>query len=203
MAFTLDREEASRRLGVSTRTIDRHIQADRIRTKRIGKKIFLEEDDVETLRAEDKARSDDGYVVILSDNEEDTTKSTSITEPSSQAVVSHAEISSVLTEFSRIYDDAQAVITKKDEAIKDLSYRLGKAETELEKSIDVNEYKKVAYMMEHLKTEHQTSKEAFSKQVQKLEKEVQKRNSALIGITILFVLVISSSLIFLFWDRLV
>lgn len=71
MAFTLDREEASRRLGVSTRTIDRHIQADRIRTRRVGKKIFLEEDDVESLRADDPARSEEGYVVILQDKEQD------------------------------------------------------------------------------------------------------------------------------------
>ena len=41
MAFTLDRDQAAARLGVSSRTVDRHIQAGRIRTKRIGKKMFL------------------------------------------------------------------------------------------------------------------------------------------------------------------
>lgn len=113
------------------------------------------------------------------------------------------EMSTILSEFSRIYDDAQGIISKKDQTITDLSYRLGKAETELQKSIDVNEYKKVTYMMEALKEEHQTSKTQLTTQVHRLEKEVQKRNSALIGITILLVLVISSSLIFLFWDRLI
>ena len=64
MAFTLDRNEAASRLGVSTRTIDRHIQAERIRTRRIGKKMFLEEADVEKLRQEDPARREDDYEVI-------------------------------------------------------------------------------------------------------------------------------------------
>jgi excisionase family DNA binding protein len=50
MAFAIDRNEAARRLSVSTRTVDRHIQAGRIRTKRIGKKMYLHEDDIETLR---------------------------------------------------------------------------------------------------------------------------------------------------------
>ena len=67
MAFTLDRIEAAKRLGVSTRTVDRHIQSNRIRTRRIGKKMFLEEDDVELLRSEDPARKADDYVVILND----------------------------------------------------------------------------------------------------------------------------------------
>ena len=65
MAFSLDREGASRRLGVSSRTIDRHIQAGRIRTRRIGKKMFLEEDDIETLRMTDPARREEDYVVIM------------------------------------------------------------------------------------------------------------------------------------------
>ena len=67
MAFTLDRTEAAKRLGVSTRTVDRHIQSNRIRTRRIGKKMFLEEDDVELLRSEDPARKADDYVVILNE----------------------------------------------------------------------------------------------------------------------------------------
>ena len=50
MAFAIDRNEAARRLSVSTRTVDRHIQGGRIRTKRIGKKMYLHEDDVENLR---------------------------------------------------------------------------------------------------------------------------------------------------------
>lgn len=50
MAFVIDRVEAARRLSISTRTVDRHIKSGKIRTKRIGKKMFLHEDDVENLR---------------------------------------------------------------------------------------------------------------------------------------------------------
>ena len=69
MAFTLDRVDAAKRLGVSTRTIDRHIQAGRIRTRRIGKKMFLEEDDVEEVRLSDPSRREEDYIVIMDDQE--------------------------------------------------------------------------------------------------------------------------------------
>ena len=81
MAFSLDRDGASRRLGVSSRTIDRHIQAERIRTRRIGKKMFLEEDDVEKLRMNDPARREENYIVIHDDVAED---------QSSKMVINHA-----------------------------------------------------------------------------------------------------------------
>jgi|GEM_PF-5839419 len=70
MAFTLDREGAALRLGVSSRTIDRHIQAGRIRTRRIGKKTFLDDADVEALREGDSSRRNDDYIVILDEKNE-------------------------------------------------------------------------------------------------------------------------------------
>jgi len=46
MVFTLTREDASKMVGVSTRTIDRYIHAGKIRTKRDGKVIMLHKEDV-------------------------------------------------------------------------------------------------------------------------------------------------------------
>lgn len=46
MVFTLTREDASKMVGVSTRTIDRYIQSGKIRTKRDGKVIMLHKEDV-------------------------------------------------------------------------------------------------------------------------------------------------------------
>lgn len=118
MAFTLDREEAARRLGVSSRTIDRHIQAERIRTRRIGKKMFLEEDDVESIRLADPARKSEDYVVITEKkitSEPSTEKSTALAQKNHNAA---------LTELVRLYEDSQAIIAKKDSTIQELSYKL-------------------------------------------------------------------------------
>ncbi len=196
MAFTLDRETAARRLGVSTRTIDRHIQSDRIKTRRVGKKIFLEEDDVESLRMEDSARASEDYITVLSE-EPLMSEREATTE-----IIPKNDAKFALAEFSRVYQDARTLIAKKDSLIQDLSYKLGKVETELENSVHINEYKKATYMYETLKHEQEEKNRQYLDRVQDLQAEVQKRNSVLVGIVLLFLCVMMAAGIFIFWDRL-
>ncbi|MBP9779185.1 hypothetical protein KBD33_01010 [Candidatus Gracilibacteria bacterium] len=195
MAFTIDRNEAALRLGVSTRTIDRHIQLERIRTRRIGKRMFLEEDDVETLRSIDPSRREETYEVI----HESPKKEKNMQE---KEIVIQSIDSQAMTEFTRLYEDAKRIIAKKDEIIQDLSYRLGKSETELKNSIPAVEYKKATFLLESAKTKNDEDKEDLTGKLKNLEKEINKRNSALIAITMLFVLVLAFSIVFFFYTRL-
>lgn len=187
MAFSLDRDGASRRLGVSSRTIDRHIQAGRIRTRRIGKKMYLEEDDIETLRMTDPARREEDYIVIHDDLPEReipeiVTKERHITD-SKQSNIALAEI-------VRIYEDARDQIVRKEATIQELSYKLGKAETELANSVPVLEYKKNAFLLESAKSKSDNDADALGRRITTLESEVGKRNSAIITLVILFILVL-------------
>ena len=50
MAYTFDREMAAKELEISTRTLDRYIKAGKIRSKKIGKKIFLNTLDIEKIK---------------------------------------------------------------------------------------------------------------------------------------------------------
>ncbi len=195
MAFTIDRAEAASRLGVSTRTIDRHIQLERIRTRRIGKRMFLEEDDIETLRNLDPSRREETYEVI----HESPKKSQDM--PEKMMTIQSID-TQALTEFTRLYDDAKRVIAKKDDIIQDLSYRLGKSETELKNSIPLVEYKKATFLLESAKTKNDEDKEDLSGKVSNLEKEINKRNSAIIALAMLFVLVLAFSMVSLFYTRL-
>ena len=202
MAFSIDRVDAAKRLGVSTRTIDRHIQAGRIRTRRIGKKMFLEEDDVEEVRLSDPSRREEDYIVIMDEKMDDTEISLEgeIIDGNNRQVVSHQN--QMFPEFLRLYDEAVANIAKKDEIIQDLSYRLGKSETELKNSIPLVEYKKTSFLLESAKSKSDSDTETLSTKVQVLEKEISKRNSMILGITILFVLVIAFSLVYIFSTKL-
>ncbi len=195
MAFSIDRAEAAQRLGVSTRTIDRHIQLERIRTRRIGKRMFLEEDDIETLRNLDPSRREETYEVI-----HDTPKK-SKNMPDNDIVIHSSIDTQALTEFTRIYDEAKRVIAKKDEIIQDLSYRLGKTETELKNSVSLVEYKKATFLLESAKTKNDEDKVDLSGKIENMEKEINKRNSALIALTLLFVLVLAFSIVFFFYAR--
>ncbi len=180
MAFTLDRVDAAKRLGVSTRTIDRYIQAGRIRTRRIGKKMFLEEDDVEEVRLSDPSRREEDYIVIMDEKADDTEipLEGEIIDGSNRQVVSHQN--QMFPEFLRLYDEVVANIAKKDEIIQDLSYRLGKSETELKNSIPLVEYKKTSFLLESAKSKSDSDAETLSTKVQVLEKEISKRNSMIL-----------------------
>jgi hypothetical protein len=192
MAFSIDRTEAALRLGVSTRTIDRHIQLERIRTRRIGKRMFLEEDDVETLRSIDPSRREETYEVIHESPKKE--KNMQDNEIVIQSIDSQA-----MTEFTRLYEDAKHIIAKKDEIIQDLSYRLGKSETELKNSIPAVEYKKATFLLESAKTKNDEDKVDLTGKIKDLEKVINKRDSWLITITILFVLVLVFSMAFFFY----
>ncbi len=198
MAFSLDRDGASRRLGVSSRTIDRHIQAGRIRTRRIGKKMFLEEDDIETLRMTDPARREEDYIIINDDTLDTTTSESARPEfvARTRTMVNTNHDNSTLIEIVRIYEDARDQIAKKDSIIQELSYKLGKIETELSNSVPVLEYKKNSFLLESAKSRSDIDADILNKKISTLESDINKRNSALISLAILFVLVLAFSVIF-------
>ncbi len=194
MAFSLDRDGASRRLGVSSRTIDRHIQANRIRTRRIGKKMFLEEEDVEALRMADPARREEDYVIMETKSDRE---SISELTPTPQHFMESKQNNAALSEIVRFYEDAKSLIAEKDATIQTLSYKLGKIESELANSVPVLEYKKTTFLLESAKSKSDTDADILSTKIATLETEVHKRNSAIITLVILFMLVLGFSVIFI------
>jgi excisionase family DNA binding protein len=171
MAFAIDRNEAARRLSVSTRTVDRHIQAGRIRTKRIGKKMYLHEDDVEQLRLSEVGEHEEEFIVIDSQNKQEP----EIVHREKQVAPQNVKESGI--DFPTLYREAQQNIIKKDEIIQDLAYRLGKSEAELKNSIPLVEYKKATFLLESAKTKTDSDSTVLSGKIHDLEKEVGKRNS--------------------------
>lgn len=209
MAFTLDRVDAAQRLWVSTRTIDRHIQAGKIRTRRIGKKMFLEEDDVDILRSQDPARSEETYEVLdtpknqarwLDDAEVVFPLPDDGDQVHPRQVVAKAQ--NFIPEFLRLYNDALSNVHQKDEKIQDLSYRLWQTEAELKNAIPLTEYKKATFLLESAKQKSDDDTKLFVHRIESLEKEINKRNSTILGLAMLFVLVLAFSVVFFFAQKL-
>jgi excisionase family DNA binding protein len=175
MAFAIDRVEAARRLSVSTRTVDRHISAGRIRTKRIGKKMFLHEEDVELVRQSAPDTTTEEYIII-DENEKPEQEIVSRKVPRESAPVVYTDGPN----YIELYQKAEKLIAKKDETIQDLAYRLGKAEVELKNSIPLTEYKKTTFLLESAKAKTDSDAVELSGKISTLEKEISKRNSAIL-----------------------
>jgi predicted metal-dependent TIM-barrel fold hydrolase len=160
--------------------------------------MYLEEDDIETLRMADPARREEDYIVIHDDAPEReipeiVTKDRQIANPK--------ETNIALAEIVRIYEDARDQIVRKDATIQDLSYKLGKAETELANSVPALEYKKNTFLLESAKSKSDHDTDSLSKKILSLESEVGKRNSAIITLVILFILVLGFSVIFVLFGN--
>ena len=162
--------------------------------------MFLEEDDIETLRMTDPARREEDYVVIMDDTPWRSETSEIITSRKN-SIDTKQQNNLALAEILRIYEDARWLIADKDATIQNLSYKLGKIETELANSIPVLEYKKTTFLLESAKSKSDTDAEILSKKISTLESEVNKRNSAIITLVILFILVLGFSVIFVLFGN--
>lgn len=128
MVFTLTREDASKMIGVSTRTIDRYIQSGKIRTKRDGKVIMLHKEDVTQVK----------WGWVQTDYEVIAPKPTLV--PSTGYDPREAQ--------NEILRTLEKIIRDKDALIQELTFKLGKMESDITNTVPKLEHKKALLSLE-------------------------------------------------------
>lgn len=68
--------------------------------------------------------------------------------------------------------------------------------------IPLVEYNKATFLLESAKAKHDMDGSSSREKIQTLEKEISKKNAAIISLALLFVLVLGFSLIFFLYTRL-
>lgn len=157
--------------------------------------MYLHEDDVETLRNSEMWDDTEDFVVVDNQDKpepEIVHREKKITPPS---------MNEPGIDFGALYREAQQTIVKKDEIIQDLAYRLGKSESELKHSIPLIEYKKATFLLESAKTKTDSDSMVLSWKIHELEKEMGKRNSYILWLATLLIIVIAFSLVVFFYSR--
>ena len=160
--------------------------------------MFLHEEDVELIRTTDPDRTDEEYIIIEDSSKEE------------HEIISREKVREVSPvpyvewpNYIALYETAQKTIGKKDEIIQDLAYRLGKTETELRNSIPLSEYKKTTFLLESAKAKTDSDAIVLAEKIDTLEKDITKKNSAILGLAILFVLVLAFSVVFFLYTQFV
>lgn len=177
MPFTLDRYAAADSLAISTRTLDRYVKAGKLRSKKVGKKVFVHDGDLDILKNElgrevdDSARqedvefvapkAEDGEIVFFDDAKKDT----------------GFRRKPVLVDYQDLFEDAQKRIDEKDRVIRELSYRVGQAEAELKNSVSMIEFKKTSYLLEAAKTKGDEEKANAVKEVEAVTKRLESEKN--------------------------
>lgn len=161
--YSVDRIEAASLLGMSTRTIDRYIRSGKIRSKKVGKKVFLHDEDIKIIQ---NGGIQEDYIVIGADGEVAPT------------VADHSFTRRpVVVDYKDLFEEAQRSINRKDDLIRELSYRVGQAEAELKNSISMIEYKKATLLLESSNKKNEEEKKALEGAIESLEDRVIKGNS--------------------------
>jgi hypothetical protein len=160
--------------------------------------MFLEDDDVELIRNMDPARREEDYVIIMDDDKK--TPTHEIVQPGKWLQVADNSSSAAITELVRLYEETRNIIARKDETIQDLSYKLGKTETELRNTIPLVDYNKATFLLESAKAKSSEDATILSTQIANLEKEITKRNGAILSLALLFVLVLAFSVVLFFFS---
>lgn len=171
--YSIDRSAGAKLLGISLRTIDRHIQSGRIRSKRIGRKVFLHDDDIKIVQ---NGGIQEEYTIL---------------DTSDRYNESGFRREKLETDYKKLFEDEKSASERKDRIIQDLSYRVGAMEAELKNSISMIEFKKTTFLLESSKTKVEEEKTILNNKVADLQRKVSEGktwNTALLILLIVLIL---------------
>lgn len=182
MVFTLTREDASKMIGVSTRTVDRYIHSGKIRTKRDGKVIMLHRDDVQQVKG---GWTQTDYEVIAP-------KPTLMPSIGYDAREAQNEILRAL----------ETLIREKDSLIQELTFKLGKLESEMTFTVPKLEHKKAMLALEEANSSRLRDMEMIVQTKKSIENKYQKEKliSTVLMIGVFVLLCACTLLVFHFFS---
>ncbi len=176
----ITRKEASVMLGVSTRTLDRYVRKNEIRTKKEGRLVLVLSDDVVRLKKGSFIDQEVFTHTPIGDSVDITTNSTDQT-----------------FLIQKLFDEYRTQIEKKEEKIELLNYKLGQIEMKLKSS--------VVPLLEHKKASQGLEKKAQQQEI--LIHSLLKKSQLLsviknIYLIILLVLIVGAPFVwFLFFNH--
>jgi predicted site-specific integrase-resolvase len=147
--YTTTRQAAADILGISTRSIDRYVKAGKLRCKKEGKIIYIHSQDIQNLSG---IPADKKTEVIFPKEQVSsyTQKVTPSVEMKTHQWESQENQSRATLE--KIYLDLRQEIKQKDQALQELSLRLGQAQEIAKNSVSLIEFKKSQFLLEESKS---------------------------------------------------
>lgn len=170
--YKITREEAAKMLNISTRSVDRYIKAWKLRSKKLWKIVYINEDDINNFLWVWVKKQE---VIIWNTNfKKEETKEIYL--PKNEA------------NFWIIFDKLRQEIKYKDEEIKEMSIKIWKMEEIVKNSISMVEFKKTQFLLEESKNNLILDLASAKKDLEiknNLLKEEKKLNYILIIISII------------------
>jgi len=173
--YNITRNEASKILNVSTRSIDRYIKSWKLRTEKRWKIIYINDQDINNIKKWDKTKQ---HIIINNKIEDKTNENKVIVNDKKE---------------DYIYKELINTIKEKDKKIEKLIIELSNSKQLLQNSISLIDYKKNQYLLEQ---KEKNIKIELEKEINKKEIQIYKeKNMNKLLIFISFILLITTILV--------
>jgi excisionase family DNA binding protein len=130
--YTIGRDEAAKRIGVSTRTLDRWIRSGKLRYKNSGRAVFVHAGDFDILLKAHGRAFGNGHTNHQSNSQPDTEAH------ETTHVTSSTNADSI---YRKLYEDTAEELKAKQEKLEAAGFRVGQLEAQLKNSVPLIEYK--------------------------------------------------------------
>lgn len=194
--YKLTRQETADKLKISTRSVDRYIKAWKLRSKKEGKIVYVNNDDISNMLSWWNTKQE---VIVETKNNINTERRENIQwyESNNKEISANNNNSNQI--LWTIYKDLKEEIQKKDEIIQVLSIKLWKAEEIANNSIWLIEYKKSQFLLEESKWYLNREVEELKKDKEKLKKDLkyEKNSNILLIIFVILLLIIAWTIWFI------
>lgn len=144
----VDRNEASKILKVSTRTIDRYLRKYRFRTRKDGRRVLIKRIDVDFILKEHIGRlvdiNDDNLDNILNGNSETKSDNASTMKVKDikvkQITADHSNIEQEI--YRELYQEVKGELKEKQERLEAATYRVGQLEAQAKSMVPMLDFNK-------------------------------------------------------------
>ena len=130
--YTIGRDEAAKRISVSTRTLDRWIRSGKLLYKNTGRAVFVHAGDFDLLLKQHGRAFTGGHT------QHDTTHTTEAHTNEPTHIGTSANTDSI---FRQLFEEASQEIKTKQEKLEAAGFRVGQLENQLKNSVPLIEYK--------------------------------------------------------------
>jgi len=177
--YTLTRQEVADKLKISTRSVDRYIKSGKLRSKKEGKVVYINNDDVKNINWGDKKN----WEVIIPEKKKDKKNKAN----------NHIEIQSNSIWLTDIYKDLRKEIEKKDLIIQNLAIKVWRTEEIAKNSVSLMDFKKSQFLLEESKSHINNKAVKLKEKNEKLNTELKhEKTTNIILIVFLIILLIIS-----------
>jgi excisionase family DNA binding protein len=198
-AILIDREEASKILNVSTRTVDRYLRKYRFKTKKDGRTVLIKREDVDKVIKEQI-----GHFVDLNiaqphgQSAEKKASNITVTDIKVEKIKEPKGVEE--TVYKDLYLETKKELKERQDRLEAATYRVGQLESEVKNMVPLLEYSRKEKELKQAQAAIEEKAREGELKLVKAQQEVRaERIAKWIYLTLVGLLLIAEPILFLFW----